>query len=57
MRSGLTRKATEEEFMTINLIDVARDTDPFAPTGEGEQALLRLLARRRGTSASKRRQP
>jgi hypothetical protein len=44
MRSGLTRKVTEEEFITINLIDVARDTDPFAPTGEGEQALLRLLA-------------
>jgi hypothetical protein len=30
--------------MTINLTDATRDNDPFALTGEGEQALLRLLA-------------
>jgi hypothetical protein len=36
--------ATEEETMAINLIDAARDNDPFSLTGEGQQALLRLLA-------------
>jgi hypothetical protein len=38
------RTATEEETMTINLIDPAREQRSFASLGEGELGLLRLLA-------------
>ena len=43
MRSGLAKIATEEETMTVDFIDRARENGPFASPGGDERALVRLL--------------
>ena len=43
-RSGLTRTATEEETLTIDIVGAAREKRSFAPLGEGERTWLHFLA-------------
>ena len=44
MPGGLAKIATEEETMTIDFIDAARENGHFTSTGWDERALVRLRA-------------